>query len=282
MTRSARALLLAVPILLTAFPARAGDNSGGTVGLSWDASGDSTSGTAAGGVTFPLFLHLYDAPDIQELAVTIRWIPYDSTGQCYSVIRAPLDSVCGWATDEQPGGAFEGDSSYTWSIHFPPGEDKDCVVYWVSTLTCDSIPSAKFYVSSVYVMDSLGAVDTLRRVADARLLGGANPDTSYFGQSRRAPTDGGRALTLTAVPNPTSASMLLRFSLPRPMAFHLGVYDVSGRLIRRAGVSPDAAGKGQFLWDLTTGDGQRVLAGVYFARLVSAAGSRVVTMTVLR
>jgi hypothetical protein len=114
------------------------------------------------------------------------------------------------------------------------------------------------------------------------LLGGVNPDTSYFGQFRHVPVNGGGALTLTAVPNPALSSTLLRFTLPRPMAFRLGVYDVSGRLVRRAAVSPDVGGNGQFVWDLTAEDGQRVRAGVYYARLVSAVGSRVVTVTVLR
>lgn len=278
-----RAVLLALVVALVFAPAsRAGNNAGGTVGLSWDAAGDSTTGTMGSGLTFPLFLHIHDVADVQQLAINIRWIPYDSTGQCYSVVPAQADSACGWATDGMPSGPFAGDSSYTWSIHFPSGSDKNCVVYWASTTTCDTTPSAKFYIASALVMDSNGAIDTLRDVADVRLIG-QNPDTSYFGpRPQRAAPASAAALRLVAMPNPVSASTTIRFAMPGPMAFRFGIYDVSGRLVRRVSATPNAAGIGQFVWDLTAADGSRVGAGVYFARLSTAVGSRVIPVTVLK
>ena len=42
------------------------------------------------------------------------------------------------------------------------------------------------------------------------------------------------------------------------------------------------AQRGSFRWDLSRGDGRRVRPGVYFARLVTPAGTRVVPLTVLK
>ena len=282
--RSVMVLVVALTALaLSSSLGSAGQNAGGTVALSWDAAGDSVTGVAPSASTFPLFLHLAGASDIQQLAINLKFIPHDSTGECYGVVPASPDSSCGWVTADSPGGTFLGDSSYTWSIHFPAGASKECIVYWVSTATCDTTPSAKFYVASALALDSNGAVDTLTLVASARLLGGSTPDTSYFDSAaHRAPSAPPSSLNLVAMPNPASGGTVLRFVMPGAIAFRLGIYDVSGRLVRRATVTPTARGAGQFIWDLTQADGQRVRAGVYFARLVTERGTRVVPVTVLR
>jgi hypothetical protein len=194
-----------------------------------------------------------------------------------------VEAGCGWAVTEPPIGDFEGDSTYTWSIIFAPGSEKRCVVYWASMATCDSAPPAKFYVAEARVKDSAGAIDTLRNIGDAKLLGGPLPDTlpssPQFGSGNRAPSP---QLSLVAVPNPALSEIELRFELPSAVPFNLGIYDVGGRLIRRPAVTPHANGSGSYRWDLTDAAGQRVQVGLYFARIMTAAGSRVIPLTVLK
>src|SRR5262249_5847352 len=225
---------------------------------------------------------LVGATDVRQLALTLKWMPYDSTGQCYSIVPASPDAECGWNTATPPGGDFEGDSSYTWSIHFPPGSTaRSCVIYWLSMATCDSAPPAKFYVALAQAKDSNGAVDTLRNVGDTKLLGGPLPDSLppgpiTFGQPKYP-----AALTLSAAPNPSSSEIVLRFGMPAPMPFSLGIYDVSGRLVRRVEAIPTASGSGSFRWNLADANGARVGVGLYFAK-PTTTGSRSVPLAVLR
>jgi len=74
-----------------------------------------------------------------------------------------------------PGGDFEGDSSYTWSIEFPRLDpNRTCVRYVVSAASCGgTIPAADFVLASVLVKDSKGAVDTLLVLDGASILGGS-------------------------------------------------------------------------------------------------------------
>jgi hypothetical protein len=46
----------------------------------------------------------------------------------------------------------------------------------------------------------------------------------------------------------------------------LGIFDVSGRLIRRLSMQPLGIGEGYFRWDGLDRRGKRVAPGVYFAR----------------
>jgi hypothetical protein len=279
---SATALL--VTILITgAWPAVAGGNAGGTVHLTWDSDGQIATEAVPKATVFPLFLRIEGAPDIRQLAINLKWMPFDSLGQCYKVVPAAEDSSCGWAVEEPPAGGFEGDSTYTWSIRFPAGAQKSCVVYWVSMATCDSVPPGKFYVGDARVKDSAGFVDTLLNVGDTKLLGGPRPDSiSQAPQFNLDHPGGAGELILTATPNPGRSLILVRFDLPSAMPFSLGIFDVSGRLVRRADVVPTAGGSGAYAWDLRDGAGQRVRVGVYFARLSTSAGSRAVPLAVLR
>ncbi|HEY2954483.1 MAG TPA: hypothetical protein VGK89_04470 [Candidatus Eisenbacteria bacterium] len=125
--------------------------------------------------TFPLFVHLENTPDIRALAIQLRWFPFDSIG-CYSVLPGAATSTCGW-TSATPPGDFEGDSSYTWSILFPPlDRGRSCVQYLVSALPyAGRISSADFILASVLVKDSRGGVDTILVAGGASILGGSAP-----------------------------------------------------------------------------------------------------------
>lgn len=68
-------------------------------------------------------------------------------------------------------------------------------------------------------------------------------------------------------PNPASSYATLRFALPREATIGLGVFDVSGRLVRELATGVAGAGQHGVTWNLIDRDGQRVANGVYFARL---------------
>lgn len=87
-----------------------------------------------------------------------------------------------------------------------------------------------------------------------------------------APDDGPvpkRFMSFAPAPNPSRDGMRFAFDLPTAGAVHLTLYDLSGRLIRTLLDGARAPGRHIALWDGAAGDGRRVPAGVYFARLVA-------------
>jgi hypothetical protein len=164
------------PAMLSTPSAIAGANRGGSAFLSWDRSGDQTVLSPPPTSQFPLYLQLRNVPDVQTLAVCIRWSPFDSSDSCYKLISADPDvigspdSLPGWATNEPPGGTFEGDSSYTWTIQFPPTTQvKRCVKYSVTGCNRPTPTDASFALPSVIVKDSGGLVDTLAITGSASI-----------------------------------------------------------------------------------------------------------------
>jgi len=70
-----------------------------------------------------------------------------------------------------------------------------------------------------------------------------------------------------SVPNPFAHSTSIRFEVPRDAETDLGVYDISGRLVRSLLHERLPAGSHVVVWDGIGADGQRVHGGVYFTRL---------------
>ena len=68
-------------------------------------------------------------------------------------------------------------------------------------------------------------------------------------------------------PNPFVRSTSIRFEVPRDAQTELGIYDISGRLVRSLLHQRFPAGSHVVVWDGTGADGQRVHDGVYFTRL---------------
>jgi hypothetical protein len=71
------------------------------------------------------------------------------------------------------------------------------------------------------------------------------------------------ALSLPSICPATESVSFQWSSVGRPA--NIGVYDVSGRLVRWIG--RDLNGSGVARWDLTSENGDRVSSGVYFVRL---------------
>jgi hypothetical protein len=80
-------------------------------------------------------------------------------------------------------------------------------------------------------------------------------------------------LSLDACPNPARAAMGISYGLPRPAQVELGVFDISGRLVKNLVRTRDAAGRHELRWNGRDAAGHAVGAGVYFLRLVAQTGS---------
>lgn len=79
---------------------------------------------------------------------------------------------------------------------------------------------------------------------------------------------------LRVAPNPTRGAALLIFTLPAAQAVRADVYDVAGRPVRHLVDDVLPAGAQSIGWDGNDAGGQRATAGLYFIRVVTAAGAR--------
>lgn len=156
----------------------AGNNAGGRAFLSWDRAGTDTVLTEIPAAPSPLFLHLRDAPDVHALAARIRWTTNtEDAPPCYFLASSPgpdsstpQGGLFGWAVNAPPGRDFEGDSTYTWTVHFPDGStSRDCVQYLVAASDCGTPAFAMFEAVGVVVLDESGIADTLSVGAGARI-----------------------------------------------------------------------------------------------------------------
>ncbi|MCK4305426.1 MAG: DUF362 domain-containing protein [Candidatus Eisenbacteria sp.] len=84
------------------------------------------------------------------------------------------------------------------------------------------------------------------------------------------------------IPNPVVNSTRLRFRLARAGSARLVITDASGRLVRRLADRTFPEGYSEVRWDGRNQRGQRLPAGVYFARLETADGPRVREMVLSR
>ncbi len=92
-------------------------------------------------------------------------------------------------------------------------------------------------------------------------------------------TDDARVLAVR--PNPFTSGTSLTFALQSPKQVELGVYDVSGRLVRRLTSGAQDAGTHVINWDGRDASGARVKTGVYFVRGTiggAATGSRLLVI----
>jgi flagellar hook assembly protein FlgD len=71
-------------------------------------------------------------------------------------------------------------------------------------------------------------------------------------------------------------------SIPRSTHATLSILDVAGRRVRQVGDDAWDAGVHRLSWDGANQFGQRVAAGMYFARLKTSDGSRTQSILILR
>ena len=73
-------------------------------------------------------------------------------------------------------------------------------------------------------------------------------------------------------PNPFTPRTTIAFSLPSREWVELGIYDVSGRLVRVLMNGHQPAGEHSVAWSGTDATGHRAASGVYYVRLRTADG----------
>ncbi|MBP7669170.1 MAG: hypothetical protein KA123_01140 [Candidatus Eisenbacteria bacterium] len=87
------------------------------------------------------------------------------------------------------------------------------------------------------------------------------------------PTNGSTLIRLTVSPEAVREGLDLRSHAPSVDLLELGVFDATGRLLRRLLARSESAATFLFSWDGRDASGAEVPSGVYFARLPSAARS---------
>jgi hypothetical protein len=93
---------------------------------------------------------------------------------------------------------------------------------------------------------------------------------------------GAAGLSLVAAPNPAPhGNVALLYRLPEAGRFTVTIHDVAGRTLRTLH-DGESDGAGIVAWDTRDAGGALVPAGVYFARVESASGSRSSQVVVLR
>jgi hypothetical protein len=84
-------------------------------------------------------------------------------------------------------------------------------------------------------------------------------------------------------PNPAHAGTTISFDLPAAQRLSVGVYDVSGQLIRTLAAAREfPVGSQQLIWNGTSDAGALVSAGIYFIRATAADGSVTRRVAILR
>jgi hypothetical protein len=81
-------------------------------------------------------------------------------------------------------------------------------------------------------------------------------------------------LTLSAAPNPVTATTAIRFAIPTRARTTLAIFGPSGRLVARPFDEVTEAGEHQVVWDGRGDGGAELASGVYFVRLRSGGASR--------
>lgn len=112
------------------------------------------------------------------------------------------------------------------------------------------------------------------------LDGGADP--TYVASEPAAWRPTGAVVLKAAYPNPFNAAVAIRFEVAVAGAVQLGLYDLAGQRVCELADQTFAAGSHTLTWNGVDGDGRAVGSGVYLLRLVSAAGSEVRRITLLR
>lgn len=91
-----------------------------------------------------------------------------------------------------------------------------------------------------------------------------------------------RSLALNAYPNPFNPTIKLELQLPIAGHVDARVYDIRGRQVRRLHAASVPAGMLTLIWDGCDNGGRRQGSGVYWARVVTAAGTLTSRMVLVK
>jgi hypothetical protein len=159
----------------------------------------------------------------------------------------------------------------TWEVGFVPSGDLGALAY--------DAQSENLYMTTstnrLYRITTNAGTARAILVVDLSTVGypgGGLPDgmgwvpLSSVGVEPRLPRSG--AIELGApTPNPAREDVSFEVRLARPGQARAGIYDLSGRALRKWDLPGLGAGQSRFHWDLRKADGTRVPPGRYFVRL---------------
>jgi len=83
-------------------------------------------------------------------------------------------------------------------------------------------------------------------------------------------------------PNPFSGQTVIRYALSAPASVHLGVYNISGHVVRELASGPKPAGTYEVLWDGRDDSGKPLPSGVYLLRFESGSYHAIQKAVLLR
>jgi hypothetical protein len=107
-----------------------------------------------------------------------------------------------------------------------------------------------------------------------------SPTVAGAGNRQSAGEAGPRLILTELVPG--SARVGLRLDLPMAMPADLTIYDLLGRRVRRLLNGPLPRGSTPLVWDGHDGNGAAACTGMYFARLATPKGNRVLRLPLIR
>ena len=92
--------------------------------------------------------------------------------------------------------------------------------------------------------------------------------TGIWGEGQHEPHN---EITISAYPNPFNASVTITITNAKGGEIEIGLYDISGRLVRKIEVRDIPEGGGiKKVWDATDTSGKKVSSGIYFARIAAS------------
>jgi hypothetical protein len=139
---------------------------------------------------------------------------------------------------------------------------------WIELTPSGTLPIARYFHSAIYdpVRD--------RMVVFGGHAGSYLNDVWALGWGSTTAVDEPEAPPLLSglrppAPNPTRRTTTVSYALAQAGRVQLGVYDVSGRLVRQLVDGERRAGTETVVWNGTAASGARLEAGVYFVRLAT-------------
>lgn len=117
----------------------------------------------------------------------------------------------------------------------------------------------------------------------SRVLGQSRPNLAGVTDQTvavQAPVAIPHILSLSAAPNPSRSGVALQVTLAEPGEAELGIYDLSGRLVRRLHRGPLTIGVTRLEWDGRDDRGRAPGSGIYFVR--ARAGKQHSSLKLLR
>ncbi len=115
-------------------------------------------------------------------------------------------------------------------------------------------------------------------IAGRRLDGGRD----ILGPLRVRAVEAPRMMLHPPYPSPATASMALRFTLPTVRDVRITLFDVSGRMVRAWLLNDLPAGENEVIWDGRDENGRQVAAGIYMARVATAAGKETASVVIVK